>query len=470
MKLKPINPATEEVIDELIISTKSDIEKAVCLAKESFKSWSNTLISERVRIIKKFGEILSKKKTEVAKLMSTEMGKPLVESEGEIDGALGEIGYFIHEIGRILEEEPVDVGADNVKAKILFEPIGVVGLITPWNFPIDTSLWKILPALLTGNTVLFKPSELSTLCGLKIAELLKEAGLPDDVFNVIIGEAEAGRAIVESDVDMISFTGSSATGRDILSRAGKSLKKTVLELGGSDPFIVFKDAILEQAINAAVFGRFLNCGQVCTSAKRIFVHNDIFNKFIESFVKKVKALCVGDPLASGTEIGPLVSKSQLATIEMQVKDAVMNGAKVLCGAKRLNRKGYFYEPTVLINVKENMAVLKEEVFGPVAVIAPFSSIEEAIKLANNTKYGLGASIWTQSDKLGEQMAKAIESGMIWINDFGTPYPQCPQGGIKESGIGRELSKYGILEFCNMKTVVHSKDKIIKRPWWFPYFN
>jgi acyl-CoA reductase-like NAD-dependent aldehyde dehydrogenase len=468
MKMQVINPATEEPLGEFDIADKSVVAAVVSRARTAFVGWKGKDISEREVIIKKFCELLASRKSEVARLISREIGKPIVEAEGEIDGAVGEIGWFLTETRKAVADETVDIGAEGVSAKIVFEPVGVVGLITPWNFPIDTPLWKIIPALLTGNTVVFKPSELATLCGLKIGELFAEAGIPEGVFNVVSGAESTGKALVASQIDMISFTGSSSVGREVYSKVGEELKKTVLELGGSDPFIVFKGAVFEQAINAAVFGRFLNCGQVCTAAKRIFVESSIFGQFIEKFVEKVKALRLGNPLDRSTDIGPMVSAKQRDTLERQLNDAMSKGARVLCGGKRPARKGFFFEPTVLVDIKPDMAVLKEEVFGPIACVMPFRTIEEAIGLANKTDYGLGASVWTQSDKTAETMARAIQSGMVWVNDFGTPYPQCPQGGIKASGIGRELSRYGIREFCNMKTIVKSADKSVRKPWWFPY--
>jgi acyl-CoA reductase-like NAD-dependent aldehyde dehydrogenase len=455
-KLASINPTTEESIGEFEVADKKAVSAAVKKARAAFEGWKSTDISERERIIGKFGKILETKKAEVAHLMSKEMGKPITEAEDELAGTLGNIPWFISNTRTFIKDEHVDVGVDGVSAKVAFEPIGVVGLITPWNFPIDTPLWKIVPALLTGNTVLFKPSELSTFCGLKIGELLAEAGLPDGVFNVVTGDGRAGSALVASGVNLISFTGSSKVGKEVYSRGGRKLKKVVLELGGSDPFIVFGDAVLDKAIDTAIFGRFLNCGQVCTSAKRIFVEKKVFDDFVSAFVERAKGLKLGDPLDRSTKIGPLVSKKQRETLERQFKETAAKGAKVLCGGKRPERKGYFFEPTVLTGIKPNMAVLKEEVFGPIASIMPFGSAGQAAKLANKTKYGLGASVWTQDNKTAETMARRIESGMVWINDFGTPYPQCPQGGIKESGIGRELSKYGVLEFCNMKSVVMKK--------------
>lgn len=469
MKMKSINPTTEETINKFEIYSKDMVDGAVSKAKQSLGGWKNLDISERKKIIKKFGELLDKNKKEVADLISNEMGKPNVEAVGEVECSIGEtVVWFLENTKKIIQDENINLCVDGVDARVSFEPIGVIGVITPWNFPIDSSLWKIIPAILVGNTVVYKPSELSTLCGLKIAELLSEAGLPDGVLNVVTGDETTGKFLVSSDINMVSFTGSSKTGRDIAVNAGKDLKKAVLELGGSDPFIVLDDAILDQAVNGALFGRFLNCGQVCTSAKRILVDSKVYNAFIEKFVEKVKKLKIGESTNKDTEIGPIVSEEQLISLESQVKDAISKGAKLLCGGERLNRKGYFYQPTVLTGIKKDMQVFNEEVFGPVASIMSFDSQEEAVEVANDTKYGLGASIWTQNKERANKMADNIQSGMVWINDFGTPYYDCPQGGIKESGIGRELSKYGVLEFCNMKTIVNTDDKTINKSWWFPY--
>ncbi len=456
MKLQSINPTTEESIGEFELSSEKIVFMAVRRAKTSFKRWKNTNISERENILKNFLEIFIRRRNEIAELITKEMGKPIIEAEGEVDEVLETVNWFLRETKNIIKDENIELERKNVFAKVKFEPIGVVGLITPWNFPISAPMWKIIPALLTGNTVVFKPSELSTFCGLKIGEMLKEAGLPEGVFNVITGDGKTGQYLVFSEVNMISFTGSATAGKDVASRAGKELKKTVLELGGSDPFIVLGDAIFEQALNAAVFGRFFNCGQVCTSAKRIIVDRKIYKSFIRKFVERVKDLKVGEPSEKETEIGPMVSKKQLNILETQVEDALKKGAKLFCGGKRLKGKGYFYKPTVLTNISDDMLVAKEEVFGPVASVFSFESIEEAIEIANDTKYGLGASVWTKDGEKVKRVVNNIESGMIWVNDFGTPHPQCPQGGIKESGIGRELSKYGVLEFCNIKTIVELK--------------
>jgi len=468
MKLQSINPTTEESIGEFEVFSEEMISGVVEKARESFKGWKDTDISERERLVKKFSDILIKKKEGLAELITKEMGKPITQSTGEIDKLPKQIDWFLKEVRNIIQDEEVQSDAEDVSARIRFEPVGVVGIITPWNFPISNPVGKIIPALLTGNTVVFKPSELSTLCGLRIDEMFKEAGFPEGVFNTITGDKATGRYLVSSKINMVSMTGSSAAGKDVASQAGKGLKKVVLELGGSDPFIIFEDAIFEQAVNAALFGRFFNCGQVCIAAKRIIVDKKIYDSFLEKFVQKVKALRVGEPLEKQTEIGPLVSKKQLENLEVQVKDALDKGATLRCGGKRMERKGYFYEPTVLTDIKEDMIVAREEVFGPVASVFSFGSFKEAIKIANNTRYGLAASVWTQDSEKAEKAVKNIESGTVCVNEFGGSCSQCPRGGIKESGIGRELSRYGVLEFCNMKTVTYSKNKSIMRPKWFPY--
>jgi len=470
MKIQSINPATEEVIGEVEVSEKKDVSKAVKSARKAFKNWKSVDISEKSELIKNIAKLMKERKKELSELITKEMGKPIFESEGEIDETVGEIEWFANESKKYIEDDILDLGLPETNAKIVFEAIGVAGVITPWNYPINNPMWKIIPALITGNTIVFKPSELSSLCGKEIENLIKDAGIPAGVFNIIYGDEAVGKHLVNSNVDMISLTGSSETGKFVASKAGKKLKRTVLELGGSDPFIVLEDAIFEQVVNGAVYGRLVNCGQVCTSAKRIFVAEKIFDEFVNQFVEKTKKLKVGNGLEPDTDIGPIISKEQLEKVENQVKDAADKGAKILCGGKRPESlsKGYFYLPTVLINVNNKMKVLKEEVFGPVAPIVKFKNIKEAIKLANKTKYGLGASIWTSDVNKGGDIARRLECGMVWINDVGTPYPQCPWGGVKESGIGRELSKYGILDFVNIKSVITTTSKDRKRAWWLPY--
>jgi succinate-semialdehyde dehydrogenase/glutarate-semialdehyde dehydrogenase/succinyl-CoA reductase len=452
MQLKSINPANEKIIGEFELFSKEKVFKVVENAKRALEFWKKTEISEREKFVKNFLRALGKEKKKIARLITIEMGKPLSEARDEMEGVLEMAEWFLLNTRKYIKDEEIFWGS-RASARIKFEPVGVVGAITPWNFPLSTSLQKIIPALLTGNTVVFKPSELSTPSGLKIAQMFKKINLPKNVFNITTGDARTGKFLVSARVNMISFTGSTAAGKNIAQTAGKDLKKVVLELGGSDPFIVFEDADLNKAVDGAILGRFENCGQVCIAAKRIFVHKKIYPQFLEKFLKRVKLLKVGNPLNTRTEIGPLVSKDQLKDLEIQVKDAISRGAKLLAGGKRIKRRGYFYEPTVLADIVDDMLVAKEEVFGPVACIFSFEGLDRVLQMANNTKYGLGASVWTKDKRKIKFITENIESGMISVNSWGTHTLECPFGGVKESGLGRELSKYGIWEFCNIKTII-----------------
>ena len=447
MKLKSINPANEKIIGTFEVCSKERVFRIVEEAKKAFVFWRKTEISEREKFVKKFLEAFSKEEKQLSQLLSREMGKPITQAREETAKIPEMIRWFLLNTKKYIKDESCG------PARIKFEPRGVAGLITPWNYPYSTSLQKIIPALLTGNTVVFKPSELSTFCGLKIDKLFKKINLPKNVFNTITGGPQTGKYLVQSGVNMISFTGSTAAGKDIAQNAGQDLKKVVLELGGSDPFIVFEDADLDEAVAGAVAGRFENCGQICIAAKRIFVHQKIYSQFLEKFTEKAQALRVGNPLDSQTQMGPLVSKGQLRVLEIQVKDAISRGAQLLCGGKKLPGKGYFYAPTVLTGLTDDMLVAREETFGPVACIFSFENTEEALNLANNTNYGLGASVWTKDKKKIKFITENIASGMISVNSWGTHDLECPFGGVKESGLGRELSEYGVREFCNIKTII-----------------
>jgi len=455
MKLLSINPATEEVIDEFEVSDKKTVSNAVKKAKIVFNEWKKTDISERAKFIIDLAQNIKNHKNELTKIITSEMGKIISEAEGEIDETVNELEWFAKEGKKYLENEVVDVKNLNVKSYLRFDPLGVVGIITPWNFPLNNPLWKIAPALLAGNTIVWKPSELTPFVSIEIAKMFQNIGIPEGVFNLVLGTDDTGKYLVDSKVDMICLTGSSETGKKVASKAGKKLKKLVLELGGSNPSIVCNDADLDKAVEGAILGRFFNCGQVCSADKRFYVEKKIANDFIEKFVEKVKNLKVGNPLDSSINLGPLVSSEQRTKIEEQVNDSVNKGAKVLLGGKKPENlsKGYFYLPTVLTNVNHKMRVIKEETFGPVAPIISVKNMKEAIRLANDSLYGLGASIWTNNLEKAEDIAKELQVGMVWINDTNTVYPECPWGGVKESGIGRELSKYGILEFVNIKPIM-----------------
>lgn len=448
-----INPTTEELLGKFSLYDKKAVNNAVKLASKTFPSWAKTDLSDRVRIISKMIDKIKFYKKELSTLITKEMGKPLSESEGEVDATIGDMTWFLNEGKKFIETESVDLG--NNAAEITFEPLGVVGAISAWNFPLNNPMYKIIPALICGDTVVWKPSELTSITGMRIFDIFKEISLPEGALNLILGDGTTGRYLVDSKINMVSLTGSSETGKNVMKRAGKGLKKVVLELGGNDPFIVCGDVDLDKVIRGAVRGRFYNCGQVCSADKRFYVEKKIAEEFIQKFTEQTASLQVGNPLDATVDIGPLVSQQQREKLETQINSSVTRGAKILCGGKRpknINR-GYFYLPTVLADVNHTMRVMREETFGPVASIMPVKDIEQAIKLANDTRFGLAASIWSKDEAKAKEISKSLNVGTVWINKSGAFYDQMPWGGVKESGIGREFSKYGMWEFVNIKSTI-----------------
>jgi succinate-semialdehyde dehydrogenase/glutarate-semialdehyde dehydrogenase/succinyl-CoA reductase len=354
--------------------------------------------------------------------------------------------------GRVFVTDEV-VNTDARKSFITFEPLGIIGSIMPWNFPYWQALRFASPSLMAGNTIVLKPASATMQCGIEIEKAFEKAGVPQPVFQTIVGDSTAAEILIDSDsINAVTFTGSVPVGAKVAQRATSKLKKTVLELGGSDPFIVCEDADIEKASTGAVKGRFINCGQSCIATKRFFVIKKIANEFIEKFVQKTEKLRVGDPLSDDTDLGPLVNASGLRTIDSQVKDSVKEGAEILTGGEQTRSKGYFYKPTILKNVSSNMRVAQEEVFGPVAPIVVADSEIEALRLANDSQYGLGASIWTEDLDKADRLSRMVRSGIVTVNNVVISDPRVPFGGIKNSGFGRELSRYGMLEFVNIKSV------------------
>ena len=322
----------------------------------------------------------------------------------------------------------------------------------PWNFPYWQALRFAAPSLMIGNTIVLKPASATMQCGIEIEKAFERAGLPDGVFQTLVGDSSIAESLIDSDINAVTFTGSVPVGAKVAQRATSQVKKTVLELGGSDPFIVCEDADVEKASSGATKGRFINCGQSCIASKRFIVVKNVANDFIEKFVQKTERLKVGHPLSEDTDIGPLVNASGLKKIDSQVKESVKEGAEVVTGGEQIGQKGYFYKPTVLKNVSPKMSIAQEEVFGPVAPIIVADDEVEAIELANNSDYGLGASIWTQDLDKAERLSSSVESGIVSVNNVVASDPRVPFGGVKKSGFGRELSRYGMLEFVNIKSV------------------
>jgi len=448
-KIISINPATEEVLGEIPISTEEEVNDAVKKAKQAFPSWKKVPYEEKVDILKKIISDLNSKKDYFAKLITKEMGKPLNESESEVESTINRINSFIEKVKDFIEPEKI-----NEKTSLYFEPIGVVSVITPWNFPFSLPIWPIIPSLLIGNTIVYKPSELTTLVNKEEIEIFMKH-LPEAVLNLVTGADETGKALVKADIDMVSFVGSTAAGKDIIKSCSEKLKKVVLELGGKDPAVVLEDADLDYTAEAIVHDSLRNCGQVCCSIERVYAMKDIADRLTEKIVKEAKKFKTGNGFEN-PDMGPLVSRQQFENFISHIEDAKQKGAKILCGGKKIEGKGYFYEPTVLTNVNNKMKIMTEETFGPAIPIQVVESEEEAVKSANALPYGLTASVWTKDKERGERISRELEAGSVGINQTAASIDEAPWGGVKQSGLGRALSKYGIREFTEMKVVMANK--------------
>jgi acyl-CoA reductase-like NAD-dependent aldehyde dehydrogenase len=448
-ELKTINPATEEIINTYKIMTKEQIDDKVKKAQNTFQDWKKNA-NKRIDLLHDFANELKKENENLARIATNEMGKPIKEARSEVEKCAWVMEYYADN-GQILSTDEV-VNTDARKTVIKFQPIGVIGSIMPWNFPYWQALRFAAPSLMIGNTIVLKPASATMQCGIEIEKTFNKAGLPEGVFQTLVGDSSIAESLIDSNVNAITFTGSVPVGAKVAQRATSQVKKTVLELGGSDPFIVCEDADIEKASTGAVKGRFINCGQSCIASKRFIVVKNVANKFIEKFVQKAERLRLGDPLSDDTDIGPLVNTNGLKKIDSQVKESVKEGAEVLTGGEQIEKKGYFYRPTVLKNINPKMSIAQEEVFGPVAPIIVADDEVEAIELANDSEYGLGASIWTQDLDKAERLSSSVQSGIVSVNNVVASDPRVPFGGVKKSGFGRELSRYGMLEFVNIKSV------------------
>ena len=443
------NPSTGEEIAKYLPMDKEQVFGLVKKAKRAYPEWKKDY-EKRRSYIYNLVEYLKKHKTELAKIATAEMGKPLKESIGEVEKCAWALEFYADHGDSFLSDEVLNTDAR--KSFLTFEPLGVIGSIMPWNFPYWQALRFAAPCLMAGNVIVMKPSRITLQSGIEIEKAFTESGMPDGIFQTAVGSVESANYLIDSDVNAVTFTGSTNAVAKVGERAARNLKKCVLELGGSDPFIVLDDAILEKATEGAVKGRFINCGQSCVASKRFFVGKNIAKDFTELFIKKASQLKVGDPMSIETDIGPLSSKDGLDTISGIVEDAKQKGAEILLGGSEIDGDGYFYKPTILTNVKPDMRIANEETFGPVAPITIVENESEAVKLANESEFGLGASIWTQDLAKADKMSRRIESGIVSVNNVVISDPRIPFGGIKHSGFGRELSRYGMLEFVNLKSV------------------
>lgn len=455
-----VNPAnSSEVIGVFQRSATDDVVAAIDAAHAAFPAWSRTPAPARADIILRVGLLLEQYKDELATLETCEMGKVLEEGRGDVQEGIDMAKYMAGE-GRRLFGETVPSELRNKFAMMVRQPIGVVGLITPWNFPVAIPSWKLFPALLCGNTVVFKPAEDTPACATRLVELFEEAGLPAGVLNLVTGYGpEAGAPIVEDErVRMLSFTGSSVVGREIAARAGRSLKKVMLELGGKNAMIVMPDANLDLALEGALWGAFGTTGQRCTATSRIILHRDVADEFTRRLVDRSKRLRIGFGLNPDVEVGPLINEQQLETVDSYVQVGQQEGAQLLLGGKPLDggdyEKGYFYPPTIFGDVNYRMRIAQEEIFGPVVAIMPVSSYEEAVQVANSTEYGLSSSIYTQDVNVAFRAMQDLEAGITYINapTIGAEI-QLPFGGVKATGNGhREAGTSAIKEFTEIKAI------------------
>jgi acyl-CoA reductase-like NAD-dependent aldehyde dehydrogenase len=474
-RIASLNPATGEVLGELDSAGPTEVRAAVARAHAAQLEWDAWGIHNRVKVMRRFQQILLAHKTDIARRITQEAGKPLVEALlTEVLVVLDATRFLIENAFAILREEKLTHGNLAMKTKsgrILREPYGVVGIISPWNYPFSIPATEALAALVAGNAVVLKPSELTPLIALELQALLREAGVPDDIFQVLPGDGETGAALVRSEISKLIFTGSVTTGRRIAQVAAERLLPVVLELGGKDPMIVLEDADIDVASSGAVWGAFMNAGQTCLSVERCYVHQSLYSVFLEACAEKVRKLRVGNGMDPASEIGPMIHERQVRVVETQIEDAKQRGARVLVGGTRLRELGpTFFAPTVLADVDHNMRVMQEETFGPVLPVTPFREETEAVRRANDSDFGLAASIWTRDRARGERLARQINAGTVMVNDAVSCFSisEAPHGGVKASGLGRTHGRWGLEEMVRVKYVDSDGLPRIKKIWWFGY--
>jgi acyl-CoA reductase-like NAD-dependent aldehyde dehydrogenase len=470
-RLRLKNPATLEPIGEIEVDTAEDVRAALERARKAQPEWARLGFEQRGRILRRAIPVLLHRQDEIVDALVAETGKPRIEVlAAELLTACDVIEFYAKRARRMLADRTIPVHlVKNKKLRIAYKPLGVVGIITPWNFPFILSLNPAVQALMAGNAVVLKPSEATPFAGRWIAELLAAAGLPEGVFQLLLGDGETGAALVESGVDKVSFTGSVRTGRGVGEACGRRLVPCTLELGGKDPMIVCADADLERAANGAVYGAFTNAGQVCMSTERVYVVDEVADAFLEKVLEKTSALRQGPE--GEFDVGPMIFAPQLEVVERHVRDALAKGARVLSGGRRNPAwAGLFYEPTVLVDVNHDMDVMREETFGPVLPIMRVRDESEALRLANDSLYGLNASVWTRNKHKGAELARAIESGSVVVNDCMVSYgiAESPFGGVKQSGIGQVNGELGLKSYCHAQSIVVDRFGGKTEPMWFPH--
>jgi succinate-semialdehyde dehydrogenase/glutarate-semialdehyde dehydrogenase len=474
-KISSVNPATGKVLRELECASAEEVLAAVARARAAQAAWAEVGVRNRIAVLREFQHKLQERKSEIAEAISREAGKPVAEAlTTEVLVVLDAARFLIDHAYGLLRDEPLPHGNFATKLKrgrLVREPYGVVGIISPWNYPFSIPATETLTALVAGNAVVLKPSEFTSLVALELKSLLHAAGVPEGIFQVVVGDGATGAALIDAQIDKLVFTGSVATGKRIAAAAAERLLPVVLELGGKDPMLVLDDADVDVASSAAVWGAFVNAGQTCLSVERCYVHRSLYEAFLKACAAKTKKLRVGPGLDRETDVGPMIHEGQLRLVEAHVEDAIARGARVLAGGSRSPELGpNFYQSTVLADVTHEMRIMREETFGPVLPVAAFDSDEEAVRLANDSDFGLAACVWTSDDARGERLARRIQAGTVMVNDviscFGIS--EAPHGGVKSSGIGRTHGRFGLEEMVRLKYLDIDLMRSMKKVWWYGY--
>jgi succinate-semialdehyde dehydrogenase/glutarate-semialdehyde dehydrogenase len=459
MSISTINPATGKTVRVFEPFSAAQVNESLGRGVAAYRQHRRTSFADRASRMRKAGGILDAESRELGKLMTLEMGKPIKAAVAEAQKCATACRYYADNAERFLADRPVEM--EDGKSWVTFQPIGVVLAIMPWNFP----FWQVFrfaaPALMAGNVGVLKHASNVPQCALAIEDIFRRAGFADGSFQtLLIGSDMVEGIVADHRVAAVTLTGSEGAGRSVAGAAGRNLKKSVMELGGSDPFVVLPSADLENAVSTAVTARMINNGQSCIAAKRFIVHEKVYDEFLGKFVARVSTLRVGDPMDEKTELGPLATASIRDQLDQQVKTSVAAGAKLVTGGKKLDGEGFFYEPTVLTNIPSAAPAAHDELFGPVASVFKAKDLADAISIANGTTFGLGASAWTRDDRERDQLVAEIESGLLFINGMVVSDPRLPFGGVKNSGFGRELGEFGIHEFVNIKSIRVMENQVV----------